>query len=225
MHSPNYDRYNPQNYTNDYQCKYLLWPPNSWGMLFFDCFFFQLQESVPCLKDSLRVEFGAHSVTYCGRDKPPSRLSQNFYITFKTDSSITDKGFLCTVMSKTSRDGVGPGSLSCGKHNLGPGTYHLLSQNYPNNYGTNLYCEWTLIPTHSSLIMDFSCSDFDVISWDNSCDWDWMKVNGIRYCNNNKPPSQQFQGTTARVEYATPDLPDKVRKGFNCTVVVREPSL
>lgn len=219
IHSPNYDRDNPQDYGNNYRCTYKLQPADQKGRLRFDCFFFQLEDSRYCKNDVLKVVIGIMHYAFCGRDKPHFLIADKFDITFKTDSTITDKGFLCTVMSMTPE--VGPGSLPCGTHNVGPGTYPLLSQNYPNHYGRSIYCRWELIPKGSSLKMYFSCSDFDMISWDNSCEWDWMKVSGVHHCNNNKPAPLQLMGTVLIVRYSTPDIPNTKRRGFNCTLVVR----
>ncbi|KAF0310234.1 Cubilin [Amphibalanus amphitrite] len=227
MQSPNYKRDDPGNYTNDFRCKYRMHAADSNGMLRFDCFFFQLEDSQYCLKDSFAVarDEGAQTITnfYCGRTKTPKTLfAKNIDVSFKTDSSGTDKGFFCTVMSKEAVAGCG--SLPCGKRYLGPGTYSLLSQNYPENYGNNIYCKWELVASDPSNTVDFSCSSFDMISWDNSCEWDWMKVDDVRHCNNNKPAPQQFTGGVT-VEYSTPDLPHKTRKGFKCTVSIRDSKL
>ncbi|XP_043230212.1 cubilin-like [Amphibalanus amphitrite] len=218
MQSPNYKQDDPGNYTNDYSCNYDLTAADDNGILRFDCFFFQLEDSdAGCSKDSFGIYTEDILEVFCGTDSPKTRFVKSIGVHFKTDASVTDKGFFCTVMSKEAVAGCD--SLPCGKRYLAPGTYSLLSQNYPDNYGTNIYCKWELVASDPSNTVDFSCSSFDMISWDNSCEWDWMKVDGVRHCNNNKPAPQQFTGGVT-VEYSTPDLPHKTRKGFKCTVTV-----
>ena len=218
MQSPNYQISNPGNYTNNYYCVYDLAPADANGILRFDCFFFQLEDSVGCWKDHFMVAKGKVAAMHCGANTPDTAFTNKLFVRFRTDSDVTDKGFFCTVMSKEAV--ADNGGLMCGSHRLGPGTYNLLSANYPDNYGINLYCKWQLFTIDPAATMDFSCSSFDMISWDNSCEWDWMKVNGVRHCNNNKPPPQQFKAGLT-VEYSTPNLPHKTRKGFKCTVTVK----
>ncbi|XP_043230193.1 cubilin-like [Amphibalanus amphitrite] len=220
IQSPNYRPGNPGNYTNNYECMYKFKAADNKSKLRIDCFFFQLEGDMPdCVtKDYLYFQTEDLFAAYCGKNIPKTMLSRYVYAFFHTNSEITDKGFFCTIMSKEAL--AGSGGLQCGKHNLAPGTYSLLSQNYPDNYGTNIYCKWELVASDPSNTVDFSCSSFDMISWDNSCEWDWMKVDGVRHCNNNKPAPQQFTGGVT-VEYSTPDLPHKTRKGFKCTVTVK----
>ncbi|XP_043244181.1 cubilin-like [Amphibalanus amphitrite] len=221
IHSPNFDRHNPQNYTNDYNCSYILHNKASSGLLRFDCFDFQLEDSDGCSKDRLKVNYGNYRRQYCGEDTPPTVYYKSLGVNFVTDSSGTGTGFLCSVMAKRSTSGTG--GLPCGEHRLAAGTYLLQSGNYPGNYGTNSVCGWFLMPKFTRDSMKFSCSSFDMISWDGSCKWDNMLVNGHTFCNTNPPPREDnplVMDWGAYVRYETPDLPDKVRKGFNCTVVV-----
>ncbi|KAF0300350.1 Deleted in malignant brain tumors 1 protein [Amphibalanus amphitrite] len=220
IHSPNFDRHNPQNYTNDYTCTYQL-RLKYHGILRFDCFDFQLEDSDGCSKDRLKVTYGSQALISCGRNTPRTLYGESLDIDFTTDSSGTDTGFLCTVMSKVSTSSSG---LFCGRGFLEPGTYSLVSLFYPDNYGTSLYCRWDLSANLLTYSMEFSCRDFDMVSWDGSCEWDYLEVNGKKYCNGNPPPGEDSPlpvGQHVEVVYETPDLPDKTRKGFNCTVVVK----
>ena len=120
--------------------------------------------------------------------------------------------------------GAGCGGESCGKKYVRAGNYTLQTKNYPAKYSTLTYCKWELVADNPKSTMEFSCSDFDMLSYDDSCEWDWMSVNGTRFCNNNWAPTATIKSYGAiSVEYSTPDLPDKTRGGFSCTVTVTDP--
>ena len=221
IQSPNYEKENPGNYPNDYKCSYHFQPTDANGILRFNCWFFQLQDSDNCEKDYFHIDNNGICNKYCGKDTPSSFLTNRLSIDVVTDSSVTDKGFFCTIMSKESEAGCK--STPCGTRYVYPGKYVLQTKNYPEKYGTNLYCKWQLIAVKRSSSMELSCTKFDMISWDNTCEWDWMRVNGVRYCNNNPPATPiKSSGSIMTVEYSTPDLPLKVRDGFSCTVTVTE---
>ncbi|XP_074533293.1 ovochymase-2 [Halichoeres trimaculatus] len=98
LHSTNY----PQSYSNDCAQRWVVHAPQA-HIVKLDFADFQLEESDRCLYDSLTVlgdvEGSEEIVVLCGGSVPPPVLSYSsvMVLQFKSDSSITQRGFRATL--------------------------------------------------------------------------------------------------------------------------------
>ena len=208
----------PKPYLANYQCMYHLTPQCSKGAIFFHCPKFDITSSDLCVNDFLHVSTAGR---FCGQVGPQLLFVPRppLVLHFRSDSRLVaptkGTGYLCQLWSMA--EGAGPGSLSCGQHVLKPGTYSLLSKNYPANYESLLYCGWELRTQNAADQLSISCPNFKMEPDNKSdCMWDRMMVNERRFCGSNAP-TVSAQGSL-NVDYGTDAA--TVYSGFNCTVTV-----
>ncbi|XP_037082241.1 transmembrane protease serine 3-like [Pollicipes pollicipes] len=205
IQSPNF----PRPYRNNFICSYRLWAENR-GVLSMSCGNFTLEDSPRCRYDYMLV--GGRR--YCGTQKPRPVLNINrITATFCSDCKGTYSGYRCLIESRA--PGSGPDSLRCGSHRLNPGTYTITSLNHPASYENYLHCSWTLRAAFRNDRISVRCSKFDLESV-GGCRYDWLSVNGRRYCGRRGPRVTSTNQMT--LEFST-DF-SVVRPGFRCTVRV-----
>ncbi|XP_041486764.1 cubilin isoform X1 [Microtus oregoni] len=143
----------PQDYDNNLDCTIILRAPqNNTISLFF--YWFELEFSNQCRHDFLEVRSGSNSSSplldkYCGLIQPNPIFSQSneLYLRFKTDDSVTAAGYKIVWTSSPS---------GCGGTLLDDSGL-LTSPGYPNNYPNKTHCEWTIIaPSGRPLSVSFS---------------------------------------------------------------------
>ncbi|XP_037091811.1 chymotrypsinogen A-like [Pollicipes pollicipes] len=104
-------------------------------------------------------------------------------------------------------------TLACGTHALTTGTYTITSPNYPSNYGNDYDCVYKLTPGSGAATLSISCSAFD-IEMHSSCEWDWLRVNGNKFCGSQGP---SVSGSSAlNIDFHSDYV--EVGTGFSCTI-------
>ena len=173
--SPNY----PSNYGNNYDCTYSLTPGAEVSSFSVSCSAFNLESQSSCRYDWLQV--GGQK--FCGTAGPSVTQVGALDIAFHSDYSVVRSGFQCTV---TARVGGTPQELACGAHTVTPGLYSIQSPGYPGQYSNNLDCSYTISAGSGVNTMTLACCTFDIESH-SSCLWDWLRVNGVKYCGRQAP--------------------------------------
>ena len=173
--SPN----DPANYGNSYDCTYSLTPGADVSSFKVECAAFSLENHSSCNYDWLRVG----SSKYCGSAGPAVTHLGALDVDFHSDGSVTSTGFQCTI---TTQSGGTPQQLDCGAHTLSPGLYSIQSPGFPANYGNNLDCSYSLTAGSGVGTMTLACCTFDIEA-NSSCSWDWLRVNGTKYCGRQGP--------------------------------------
>ncbi|KAF5928885.1 hypothetical protein HPG69_012457, partial [Diceros bicornis minor] len=131
----------PDNYNNNMDCTIILTAPQNHTIsLFFHSF--GIEYSSECRHDFLEVRNGSGSSSpllgvYCGTLLPNPIFSQNnqLYLRFKTDSTVSSRGYEIVWTSSPS----GCGGTLYGDRGL------LTSPGYPGTYPNNTHCEWAII--------------------------------------------------------------------------------
>ena len=203
---------------NNYNCIYSLKSSDVQGGLRLRCQQFSLEKSDQCTADYFQVEgFGR----FCGTVAPPIVTARSLQLQVVTnDQGVSSGAYNCLILSMAS--GAGSGGLPCGRHVLKAGSYSLLSKNHPGKYEGLLYCGWQLEADNAADELQLSCNSFQMERpYRQSCEFDWLRVNGTRYCGITAPTVPATAGSLT-VEYAT-DF-GVHRSGFRCTVQVGTPS-
>merc|ERR1712212_972579 len=105
--------------------------------------------------------------------------------------------------------------IACGTHQLSVGSYDIQSPNHPSNYDNYYDCTYSLT-AEAGAVLSVSYSAFNIESH-STCGWDWLKVQGVKYCGTEMPPAIT-DATTLEIEFHT-DY-SVVRTGFALTVSV-----
>ena len=81
------------------------------------------------------------------------------------------------------------------------------SPNYPSNYGNNQQCTIT-VTAHEQVMLSVVAFDLEAES---SCAWDYLTVNGVRYCGTSGPDSVPVAPDQTITFYSDEVIP---RSGF-----------
>uniref|UniRef100_W5MX16 Cubilin n=1 Tax=Lepisosteus oculatus TaxID=7918 RepID=W5MX16_LEPOC len=165
--SPNY----PNNYPMNRECVYkIIVETNRQIMLNFTDFMLE-GPYPPCSYDYIEIRDGGYETSpligkYCSEQPPPILISHSnrFWIKFRSDSSVTAKGFMAHW------DGTLTG---CGG-TLTTNSGSFSSPNYPLPYHPNAECYWTLKAPGGSLIQ-LQFGDFHLES-NSNCNYDYLAV-------------------------------------------------
>ncbi|XP_035298709.1 cubilin isoform X2 [Cricetulus griseus] len=130
----------PQEYDNNLDCIIILRAPQNHTIsLFF--YWFELEDSTQCQHDYLEVRNGSTGSSpllnkYCGSLLPSPVFSQSneLYLRFKTDTSVTLPGYDIIWTSSPS----GCGGTLFGDDGI------FTSPGYPGSYSNNTHCEWSI---------------------------------------------------------------------------------
>ncbi|XP_005387022.1 PREDICTED: cubilin [Chinchilla lanigera] len=142
----------PDDYYANLDCTVLLSAPqNRTISLFFHAF--GLESSRDCVHDFLEIRNGSDSSSpllglYCGALLPNPVFSQSntLYLRFKSDSSISGRGYGITWTSSSS---------GCGGTLYGD-SGSVASPGYPGTYPNNTHCEWALsVPLGRRVVVSF----------------------------------------------------------------------
>ncbi|KAF0287243.1 Cubilin [Amphibalanus amphitrite] len=200
--SPNY----PANYGNNVDCAYNLAPGADVTSFKVECSAFNLESHSSCNYDWLMVG----GAKYCGTTGPSVTKVGALELSFHSDYSVTSTGYQCTI---TAQAGGTPQELACGSHTVAPGLYSIKSPGYPSNYGNNLDCAYTITPGSGVNTMTLACCQFE-IEYNSSCGWDWLRVNGVKYCGRQGPALSESGAYTIdfHSDYSV------VKAGYYCEV-------
>ncbi|XP_028288640.1 cubilin [Parambassis ranga] len=184
--------YHPNAYLHNKVCEWVINQPEGYvvtlNFLSFDV------EGGSCRFDFVEIRDGATSSspllgTFCGTNIPPRLQStqRSMYVRFKTDSSISNRGFEAAY---------GSAIEGCGDTLTSPsGT--ITSPGHPNNYPHGANCTWYINVSPGNLIR-LTFDSFNM-EYHSNCNFDYVEVydNGTvetgnkigRYCGRSVPPS------------------------------------
>ncbi|KAJ3611231.1 hypothetical protein NHX12_021247, partial [Muraenolepis orangiensis] len=182
--------YHPNPYPHNKECEWVISQPQGY-VVTLDFLFFDV-EGNSCRFDFVRDGSTSSSPllgTFCG-DQAPAMLSstqRSMYIRFKTDSSVTNLGFMADYAS--AREGCG------GTVTTPTGT--ITSPGHPSPYPHGTECTWLISVAPGNLIR-LTFDSFN-LEYDTNCYYDYVEVydNGTvetgskvgRYCGRGVPPS------------------------------------
>ncbi|XP_076455418.1 tolloid-like protein 2 [Babylonia areolata] len=210
--SPNF----PNNYPNRQNCVYVIRAPVGYHvtLAFSD---FDLEPNGNCTFDYLEIRDGGQTSPIIGRHcggtslPGPKRTSGNqMWIRFKTDGSITGRGFKASFIS-VSGCGVATRALS--------GT--IQSPNYPGNYPHKQNCLYT-ITAPASYHVRLTFTDFNLEA-ERNCGYDYLEIRDGnqtspvigRYCNTSLPAPAVTSGSQMWIRFRS-DW-SVTRRGFRAT--------
>ena len=174
--SPNH----PSNYDNNYDCTYDLTAEAGVSSFYIECSAFDVELQYTCAYDWLKID----SVKFCGSSGPAVSQAGPMTIEFHTDYSIVRAGFQCTI--KALSDANTANELFCGNHTVTPGLYSISSPGYPAKYDNYQDCSYSITPGSGVSSMTLACCEFDIENH-SSCSWDWLSVNGEKFCGRQGP--------------------------------------
>ncbi|KAK3572019.1 hypothetical protein QTP86_022249 [Hemibagrus guttatus] len=198
--SPNY----PSNYPQNIDCVWIIMVPNGESVqLDFEDFY--IEPNTGCFYDYLELRDGVSSnadliAKLCGSTKPSTQHSKAsaMYLRFRTDHSVTHKGFKAKYSIAT-----------CGGTYTGQsGT--IKSPGYPDsNYPDNSNCEWYLEgPTGHYLTLSFTAFNLQSSA---DCTSDYVEVREynasghllITHCGNSLPEPMDTGDSFAYVKFVS----------------------
>uniref|UniRef100_A0A4W4F6Q8 Cubilin n=1 Tax=Electrophorus electricus TaxID=8005 RepID=A0A4W4F6Q8_ELEEL len=198
--SPNY----PSNYPQNIDCVWIILVPSGESVqLDFEDFF--IEPNTGCYYDYLEVRDGASSnadlvAKLCGDMRPSTQHSRGsaMYLRFRTDHSITHKGFKAKYSIATC------GGTYTGQNGI------IRSPGYPDsNYPDNSICEWYLEgPTGHYLTLSFT--DFNLQS-STDCSDDYVEIHEYnasgrflgKHCGSSLPAPMDTGDSFAYVKFVS----------------------
>ncbi|XP_067663224.1 cubilin-like isoform X2 [Haliotis asinina] len=213
-----YPGYPDPHYDNNVSCEWTISAPFGYKVKV-KVLTISLEYDSSCSKDYVLFRAGSTSyATYCG-DVPGYIVSSSnvMTITFRTDSSVTDKGFSLKYTAVTK---------GCFKHEtLRYKTKYIESPNYPLSYPDNTDCEWTISTSIEGYVIHVEVVYFN-IEYDSTCSCDYVELfNGTssmgRWCGRDGP-NIQITGQTLKVQFHS-DGSTSLR-GFKLSVTAAEPA-
>ncbi|KAG2458577.1 CUBN protein, partial [Polypterus senegalus] len=181
------------NYHSDMNCTYHLVVANSWVIeLKFNSF--DLEVSSNCAFDYVAVYDGVDTFApllgkFCGRVTPPviKSSSNNLFLVFKTDTSITAGGWRATF-----RKTIGPQQGCGGFLNASTGSFSSPDINSDGKYEINLDCLWSIMVQPNKLVnLSFTQFDLEGTSGGN-CQYDYLKLSSALSFQIYDGDSEQF---------------------------------
>ena len=100
---------------------------------------------------------------------------------------------------------------------LSPGKYVLQSPNYPANYSNSVNISWSFtVETHNSI--SIACPIIDVEGYYQNCLFDWLEINGERFCGNKS--IAEIVADSLQIQFVSDVALGG--KGFSCDITVTE---
>ncbi|XP_067663248.1 tolloid-like protein 2 isoform X1 [Haliotis asinina] len=180
--SPNY----PRDYGNNENCFWDIYPQTSGYRVVLDMVYVNIEDSSFCTVDALTLytksNDNADTVKLndiCGETRRSVIIGndQHFHVVFKTDSSVTERGFLIRYYETQ-------GDSSCGGPLVATSAGNTItSPGYPNTYPSRQSCTWTITAEHENqtIVLDTEDSELENISPRGTCDSDYVTVYNGRY--------------------------------------------
>ncbi|XP_021476232.2 cubilin [Oncorhynchus mykiss] len=198
--SPNY----PQNYPQNMDCIWVITVPNGESVQIDFDNEFDIEPTSNCFYDYVELRDGATSdanslAKLCGNTRPSTEHStgSTMYLRFRTDNSITHKGFKAKYSIAT-----------CGGTYTGQ-SVNLKSPGFPANYPDSLSCEWYLEgPTGHYLTIRFN--NFSLQSTVD-CSSDYVEIREYnasgrflgKHCGNSIPSPMETGDSFAYVKFVS----------------------
>ncbi|XP_075185923.1 embryonic protein UVS.2-like [Anomaloglossus baeobatrachus] len=202
----------PSTYPTNYNCVWLFRLPSNQASLTFVAF--DVQSSPDCASDYIKIYDGPtkrHPLLIdrtCGSGVVPPIISSGtqLLVEFSSDGSITGTGFKALYTT-----------VNCGGTFYTPGR-NITSPRYPNNYYSNLRCNFTIkAPVGQRITLtfsDFKLEDSYICSYDHVIVWDGSKQYG-EFCGERSIPVITSTTNTLVINFKT-DI-DTETKGFFAT--------
>ncbi|KAH3855299.1 cubilin-like [Dreissena polymorpha] len=180
--SPGY----PIAYNNDLSCTWLLdsGVDGQRILLYSDAY------SIHCPSDSVDIYDGNSTSSpglqagLCGSSKTGEFVTRDRHalVTFRTDASLTERGFEFIYLSAADTSGTGCNSeytLTASEQ-----AQFLTSQNFPAFYSSNSFCRWEIVPSSAQSAVSVQVTFADIEADDN-CRYDKMEIyDGSYICEN-----------------------------------------
>ncbi|XP_046577730.1 tolloid-like protein 2 [Haliotis rubra] len=201
LSSPGYPYYN---YNNNMYCEWTISAPAGYKVKV-EAQTISMEHDPSCSKDYVLFRDGSSSYAtrlgkYCSDVTGYIVSSRNsMTITFRTDSSITDKGFSLKYTAQTT---------VCGEDDtISYETKYIESPNYPLSYPDNADCEWTISTSIDGYVIHVDVVYFN-IEQDSSCFYDYVQLYDVtsyessigRWCGRDGP-NTQTTGQTMKVKF------------------------
>ncbi|XP_046577742.1 cubilin-like isoform X2 [Haliotis rubra] len=201
LSSPGYPYYN---YNNNMYCKWTVFAPVGYKVTV-EVETISMDYDSSCSNNYVLFTDGYQSYTswlgtYCSNVTGYIVSSRNaMTITFRTDSSITDKGFSLKYIALTKE---------CGEDDtISYETKYIESPNYPLSYPDNANCEWTISTSIDGYVIHVEAVNFN-IEHDSSCSVDYVRLYDVtiyetyigRWCGRDGP-NTETAGQTMKVKF------------------------
>ncbi|XP_076027535.1 cubilin [Genypterus blacodes] len=184
--------YHPNAYPHNKQCEWVINQPEGF-VVTLNFLTFEV-EGGSCRYDFVEVRDGSSSSsplleTFCGSQIPQRLQStqRSMYVRFKTDSSVSNRGFTATY---------GSAMEGCGA-SLSASSGSISSPGHPTSYPHGANCTWYISVTPGDLIR-LTFDSFN-LEFHTNCNFDYVEIydNGTlqtgtsmgRYCGRSVPPS------------------------------------
>ncbi|CAB1340813.1 unnamed protein product [Coregonus sp. 'balchen'] len=201
--SPNY----PQNYPQNVDCIWVITVPNGESVQIDFEDEFDIEPTSNCFYDYIELLDGATSdadsmAKLCGNTRPSTQHStgSTMYLRFRTDASITHKGFKAKYSIAT-----------CGGTYTGQ-SVTIKSPGFPANYPDNLACQWYLEgPTGHYLTLSYN--NFSLQSTVD-CNSDYVEIREYnasgrllgKHCGNSMPTPMDTGDSFAYVKFISDSM-------------------
>ncbi|RWS11455.1 cubilin-like protein, partial [Dinothrombium tinctorium] len=193
---------------------------------------FDVEGSINCALDSVEIRDGGHENdtrigNFCG-PLLPSLITSSFnelYITFKTDGSIENKGFVANYSTLN----IGCGGI----YKTSPGVIstpsHVPSASFDPVLGKfTSPCTW-LIRSPPEYVIQLNFNTFSLTGQQGRC-IDYVEIRDFdnnvfgTYCGTQKPPMIQSMSNLLTIIYLKRSPPSEVAEGFTATFVFKNAS-
>ncbi|XP_067663244.1 CUB domain-containing protein 2-like [Haliotis asinina] len=218
LSSPGYPYYN---YNNNIYCQWTISAPIGY-IVQVDVQTISMEYDPSCSKDYVFFSDGSSSYAtrlgkYCN-DVPGYIISSRnaMTITFRTDSSVTDKGFSLKYIARTK---------GCGEHyTINYETRYISSPNFPQVYPDNADCEWTISTSIEGYVIHV-----EPVSFSTECPFDYVQLYDVtsyessigRWCGRHGPKTQTT-GRKMKVKFHSDGSTS--RSGFKLSFTAKEPT-
>ncbi|XP_067663222.1 cubilin-like isoform X2 [Haliotis asinina] len=201
LSSPGYPYYN---YNNNIYCQWTISAPVGYKVKV-EVQTMSLEYDSSCSRDYVLFRDGSSSYgtrlgKYCDDVSGYIVSSSNaMTITFRTDSSVTDRGFSLKYIARTQ---------ACGDDDtISYETKYIESPNYPLSYPDNADCEWMISTFIDGYVIHVEVNYFD-LEYDSTCSFDYVQLYDVtsfetsigRWCGTDGP-NTQTTGQTMKVKF------------------------
>ncbi|XP_067660430.1 cubilin-like [Haliotis asinina] len=223
LSSPGYPYYN---YNNNIYCKWTISAPVGYKVKV-EVQTMSLEYDSSCSRDYVLFRDGSSSYgtrlgKYCDDVSGYIVSSSNaMTITFRTDSSVTDRGFSLKYIAWTQ---------ACGKDDtISYETKYIESPNYPLSYPNDADCEWTISTSIDGYVIHVEAVFFN-LEYDSTCSYDYVQLYDVvtsyessigRWCGTDGP-NRQTTGQTMKVKFHSDGSTS--RSGFKLSFTAGEPT-
>ncbi|KAJ8044114.1 Subtilisin-like protease 8 [Holothuria leucospilota] len=227
IYSPGY----PSDYGNSLNCPYTA-VAAAGDIVELSFTHFDLESSTTCAFDKLSVYDGSDSTAtllgeYCGSDIPSAvySTSNQMYLEFTTDSSVTYSGFHATFTFMDESEKPPPPTSGCGSVHTDP-TGNLLTPNFPSPYPGSLDCATQVHSDDVTKTVTIRFNYFDVEDHA-TCAYDYVALYDgpndqstelAKLCGSTVPPAYSSTGPDMYVKFKSDSSIHSI--GVNATYTI-----